>query len=454
MMTVLTSLFWLIITLGVLVTFHELGHFLLARLFGVKVLRFSVGFGKPMWSRYDRYGTEIAVAPIPLGGYVKLLDERDCEVSEADKDLTYNHKPAWQKFLIMFAGPAFNFILAFALYWMMFVVGKPEIKPTLGEPVKLMAQAGFSNKDQIIAVDGEPVNSWSDVSMYLITAGLDRRDIQVIVKTDQGSEQERILALSKLPKNTKESKMMAAIGVQPWRMPVPAIMGELSPELPAAQAGLQSGDQIVAINDEKVDDWYQLSERIGQLTPPIRLSYEREGQLKEAVIQRFEVDPDNPKRQVIGIRPMQVDEELRLYARSLYYDLTYGPIQAVPMAWQEMLKITGKSIEMIGKLLLGKASLENLSGPITIAQVANDSAARGFSWYLSFLALISLSLGIINLLPVPMLDGGQILFLLFEKIKGAPLSERFEVRAQLIGMLMLVSLMSLAFYNDILRTLS
>lgn len=454
MITVLTSIFWLIITLGVLVTFHELGHFLLARLFGVKVLRFSVGFGKPMWSRFDRYGTEIAVAPIPLGGYVKLLDERDCEVSEADKHLAYNHKPAWQKFLIMFAGPAFNFILAFALYWLMFVVGKPEIKPTLGEPVKLMAEAGFSSKDQIIAVDGEVVNTWSDVSMYLITAGLDHRDVQVVVKTDRGSEQERTLALSKLPEGIKESKMMDAIGLQPWRMPVPAIMGELTPGLPAAKAGLQQGDQIVALNGETVKDWYDLSEKISQQSPPMTLTFIRDGGPKEVTIANFVTDPDNAKRQVIGIRPMQPDKNTREFAQSLYYELSYGPIQAMPMAWQEMLKITGKSLEMIGKLLLGKASLENLSGPITIAQVANDSAARGFSWYLSFLALISLSLGIINLLPVPMLDGGQILFLIFEKIKGAPLSERFEIRAQMLGMLMLVGLMTLAIYNDILRTLS
>lgn len=454
MLTVLTSVFWLIITLGVLVTFHELGHFLLARLFGVRVLRFSVGFGKPLWSRFDRHGTEIAVAPIPLGGYVKLLDERDCEVSAADKHRTYNHKPAWQKFLIMFAGPAFNFILAFVLYWMMFVVGKPEIKPTLGEPVKLMASAGFSDKDQLIEVDGEPINTWSDVSMYLITAGLDHRDIKVTVKTARGSLQEKTLPLSKLPQGIKETEMMTAIGLQPWRMPVPAIMGDLSPQLPAAQAGLQSGDLITEVNGTTVKDWYDLSEKIGQTTAPVRLSYMRNGQTKKAVIETFATDPDNPKRQVIGIRPMQPDEQVREYAQSLYYELSYGPVKAIPMAWQEMLKITGKSIEMIGKLLQGKASLDNLSGPITIAQVAGDSAARGFSWYLSFLALISLSLGIINLLPVPMLDGGQILFLLFEKIKGAPLSERFEVRAQLVGMMLLVSLMTLAIYNDILRTLS
>lgn len=454
MMTVLASIFWLIITLGVLVTFHELGHFLLARLFGVKVLRFSVGFGKPIWSRFDRYGTEIAVAPIPLGGYVKLLDERDCDVSASEKHNAYNHKPAWQKFLIMFAGPAFNFILAFLLYWMMFVVGKPEIKPTIGEPTKLMEQAGFSAKDQIIEVDGEKVNTWSDVSMYLITAGLDRRDIQVTIKNNAGSVQEKNLKLSQLPSGIKESKIMSAIGLKAWQMPVPAVMGELSEGLPAAKAGLRKGDEIVAINGETVEDWYQLSQQISELSPPLTLTYVRNGQEFEARINQYVTDPDNPKRQVIGIRPIQPDEQVVDYAKSLYYELSYDPLQAMPMAWQEMLKITGKSLEMIGKLLVGKASLENLSGPITIAQVANDSAARGFSWYLSFLALISLSLGIINLLPVPMLDGGQILFLLFEKVKGAPLSERFEIRAQLLGMLMLVSLMTLAIYNDILRTLS
>jgi len=454
MTSVLASIFWLIITLGVLVTFHELGHFLMARLFGVKVLRFSVGFGKPFWSRYDRYGTEIAVAPIPLGGYVKLLDERDCEVEADQHDQVYNHKPAWQKFLIMFAGPAFNFILAFMLYWLMFVVGKPEIKPSLGEPQNIMAASGFKNQDEIVDIEGQPVKTWTDVSMYLITAGLDREDVTITVKNSSGNLQHKTLPLSKLPVGVKESEMMKAIGLRPWQMPVPAVMGELEPGLPAARAGLKTGDLITHINEKAVADWYQVSSEISQQTPPIVIDFIRDGQANRITINQLTTDPDNPKRQVIGIRPASVDPATIAYAKSLYYELSYGPIQAIPQAYQEMLKITGKSLEMMGKLLLGKASLENLSGPITIAQVASDSAARGFSWYLSFLALISLSLGIINLLPIPMLDGGQILFLLFEKIKGAPLSARFEMQAQMLGMFMLICLMTLAFYNDILRSLS
>ncbi len=455
MTTFLGSIFWLIITLGVLVTFHELGHFWMARLFKVKVLRFCVGFGKPIWSRFDKQGTEIAIAPIPLGGYVKLLDTRDCDVSPEDLNQTYNSKAIWQKFLIMFAGPAFNFILAFMLYWLMFVVGKNEIRPTLAEPTKLMQSAGFQSKDQLKAIDGEEIRTWSDVSLHLITSGIDRQDIVVEVETASNTRISRTLALSKIPTDVAEEDLIDYIGLKAYQVPLPAIMGELNQTMPAAKAGLMQYDVIVKINNQDVEDWYDVTEKIAAIKQgSIKLDVIRKGQNLVIEVPSLIPDPNDSSRMVLGITAQLPAEDEIEYYRSLFFSLSYGPLESVPQAFHQINKITSKSLEMMWKLVSGKASLKNLSGPITIAQVANDSASRGFSWYLSFLALVSLSLGIINLLPVPMLDGGQMLFLMFEKIKGSPLSQQFELRAQFIGMFLLISLMSLAFYNDILRSVS
>lgn len=454
-MTVIGNIFWLIVTLGVLVTFHELGHFWVARKFGVRVIRFCVGFGKPIWSRYDKHGTEIAIAPIPLGGYVKLLDYRDCDVTHEDSAAIYNNKPIYQRMLIMVAGPAFNFILAFLLYWLMFVVGKQEIHPTLGEPQKVMESAGFEYGDRLRYLADEEIKTWSDVSLALITAGIDRKDIEVEVETLNGSIVSRTLPLSAVPSHISENDLIEYIGLSPWRIPAPAIMAELDSNLPAALAGLKAGDEITHINGKQVVDWYGLVEIVQDINaPPVKISFIRNDVEDEIVLQQLANNPDDNNKKILGVRPQQPAKDDLEYMRGMYFTLSYGPITALNQAWNETGKITSKSLEMMWKLVTGKASVKNLSGPITIAQVANESAGRGFAWYLSFLALVSLSLGIINLMPVPMLDGGQMLFLALEKIKGAPLSERFEIRAQMVGMFMLLSLMSVAFYNDILRSLS
>ena len=448
------SIFWLLVTLGVLVTFHEMGHFYVARLFGVKVLRFSVGFGTPFWSRNDKHGTEIAVAPIPLGGYVKMLDERDCDVAPEDADKTYNSKKIWQRALILLAGPGFNFILAFLLYWLMFVVGKNEVYPTLGEPQKLMQEAGFRNGDRLLSMDDEPIRSWSDVSLALITSGIDRSDIPVVVETAGGTQQLRTLQLSKLPDDIEESEIISEVGLSVWLPERPAVVGEVSAGLPADLAGMQVNDRIISVNSETVQDWYDVVTVLNQAEDQtIELVVERGSeQLTLTIPQR--VTDESQERKIIGIAATELAPEELAFAQRMRYVLSYGPIQAISKATAETWKMTSVSLEMMGKLVTGKASIKNISGPVTIAQVANDSAKRGLSWFLSFLALVSLSLGIINLMPIPMLDGGQLLFLMFEKFKGAPLSENFQLKAHFVGLILIVSLMSLAFYNDILRSVS
>ncbi|MGJ8663195.1 MAG: RIP metalloprotease RseP, partial [Marinicella sp.] len=343
MTEVLGSIFWLIVTLGVLVTFHELGHFWMARLFKVKVLRFCVGFGKPIWSRIDKHGSEIAVAPIPLGGYVKLLDIRDCEVTEEDREVVYNYKPFWQKFLIMFAGPAFNFILALFLYWLMFVVGKNEIQPTLGEPTQLMQQAGFQNKDQLKRIDGQEIKTWTDVSLSLITAGIDRRDIEVEVLTDSGTHLNRNIPFSQVPTDVSEENLINYIGLEAYRVPVAARMGKLDENLPAALAGLQEGDLLLKVNGQDISDWYAVVEIISAIeSGPIEVDYMRNQVLHSVSIPALMADPDDSSRRVLGIRPMAPTEEERAYYNSLFFTLSYGPIESIPQAFKQVVKITSK----------------------------------------------------------------------------------------------------------------
>ncbi len=452
-----SSVIWLLVTLGILITFHELGHFLVARRFGVKVLRFSIGFGTPLWSFQDKHGTEIAVAPIPLGGYVKMLDERETPVPPEQEHYSYNSKPPWQKALILFAGPAFNFILAVFAYWLMFVVGKPEVKPALDEPAALMAAAGAQRGDLLTSINGQPIRSWQDVGLTLMTAGLDRQGTQVVVRRGQ-REIMLDLPLSRLPQQVDEANLLRTIGITPWRPALDNTVGQAPPDMPAARAGVQAGDRIMAVNGQPTPDWRRIVESLEQIyrdspETPVELSVQRDGRRLTLTIPAAEKD-DESGRRVIGIAPQQPAGVDQAFARSLVYTLKLDPISAIPAALHETWRMSKATLEMFGRMLTGQASWKNISGPITIARVASDSADMGLSWFLAFLGLVSLSLAIINLMPVPMLDGGQLLFLGLEKLKGSPLSETFHLRAQTIGILLLLGLMGMAFYNDILRLVS
>jgi len=453
----ISSIWWMIVTLGVLVTFHEYGHFWMARRFKVKVLNFNVGFGKAIWSRKDKHGTIFGLSPIPLGGYVKMLDTRDPDiyVSEQDQHLTYNSKAIWQRALIMFAGPAFNFILAVLLFWMMFVYGKVEIHPTLGTPTKILLESGVQEKDQIINLNGYEVNTWQDVSLELITNGLDRKDINITVVDENGDQRELILKLSLLPDGIDETEIFENIGLSSWKVPRQNIVDTLSKGKPAQLAGILKGDKILSVNGDVTNDWYGVVDMLNKhIAGEINLQILRNNNTLNVTIAQAVEDEADTSRRIIGIGPPQVDDDSIEFYNSLIFNNSYGIIEAIPVAINETWRMVSLSVNMMGKIITGKASLKNLSGPITIAQVANDSAARGLAWFLGFLALVSLSLGIINLLPIPMLDGGQLLFLLFEKIKGAPLSEEFQLKGQTVGIVFLLSFMSIAFYNDILRLVS
>lgn len=445
------SIWWLLVTLGLLVTFHEYGHFWVGRRFGVKVVRFSIGFGKPFWRRQDRHGTEFALAPIPLGGYVKFLDEREEDVAPAERPLAFNNKPIGQRMAIVAAGPAANLLFALLAFWAMYLIGKQDFAPVIGRADGIAAEAGLRAGDRLVAVDGRRVENWTHAALPLITAGVDHRPVDVDVVGQDGQTRHAILDLSQLPAGTREPAMLAAAGITPRHFISPAVIGTVATGKPAEAAGLQPGDRILAINETAVDDWSDvpvLIQRGGEIQGEVRFTVDRDGQrLRLPVTPERDESADGTVRYLAGIGVQRTTYD---------YDalLRYGPLDAAAAAGRETWNMTTSTLGMLWRMVAGRASLENLSGPISISQYANASARSGLGHFLWFLGVISLSLCIINLLPIPILDGGHLLYYLIELVKGSPVSERAMAAGQYIGLAALAGLMGLAFYNDIARLVS
>jgi regulator of sigma E protease len=445
MSEIVGSVWWLLVTLGILVTFHEFGHYWVARRCGVKVLRFSVGFGKPLWSRIGRDGVEYAIGAIPLGGYVKFLDAREADQPQlvSGQPGEYSSAPVWRRIAIAAAGPAFNIAFTVIAFWAMFVIGRPDTQPVLGTPTALAAEAGFQAGDRITAVGAEHVDSMSSAVLEVAQAAMMRRDVAISVLDPQGNARTRILSLSRLPNDISDSKTFQAIGLS--EQPPPALVATVQADSPAAHAGIVAGDRILRINDVPVTNWEDLTRTVGaqaEKDPRLHVVVRRgTDDIPVDLVAKANNEAGAPKW-MMGIGRKGRDFDAIEH---------YGPLQAVPAALRETWKTTRNTLAMIGSMLTGEVSTKNLSSVITIAQVANDSAHQGVAWFLSFLAVISLSLGILNLLPIPILDGGHLLYYFIELIKGSPLSERALVAGQYVGLALLVTLMSLAFYNDIVR---
>ena len=442
------SIWWMIVALGVLVTFHEFGHYWVARRCGVKVLRFSVGFGKPLWSRRDRNGTEFAIAAIPLGGYVKMLDEAEGDVPDSQLEQAFNRKPVLQRIAIVAAGPIANLVLCVALLWAMFVIGRPDYSATLGKVQGIAAKAGFVAGDRIQEIEGQPVRTFGDAIQAMTTAAMDGRDLRMEVVDRQGNTRQRNLPLSELPTGFDQENVSGLAGFA-WRHQLaPAVVEATSPGMPAS-ALLLPGDRIATVDGMEVrnfGDITPLVQKIGQRGGTGKLQVERGGkQLELEITPAWYRDPASGREYwSLGIAPP---------VQAPAYDALqrFGPLAAIPAAFRETGKMASDSLGMIRRMFTGHASVKNISGPLTIAQVANQTAKRGAAWFLFFLALLSLSLAIINLLPIPVLDGGHLLYYLIELVKGNPLSERAMATGQYVGLAMLASLMGLAFYNDIFR---
>jgi len=451
MTSFLSSTLALIVTLGILIAFHEYGHFWTARKLGVKVLRFSIGFGKPLWLR--RRGpdqTEYVLAAIPLGGYVKMLDEREGEVAPEEQHRAFNRQSVWRRFAIVVAGPMFNFIFAILAFWLMYLIGVPGVKPIIGEvePKTVAAISGFKIGDEIIEVEGEKTPTWGTVRLALLDYALDSDEVDMKVRGQNGGEHILSLPVKNISTEEKQKNLLSFVGINPFRPELPAVLGELEPGGPADIAGLQKNDHVLKIGDEQVSGWMVLVGIVrAHPQQEILIEIEREGVIQVIPVTTGQQKIDTGFVGRIGAavaRPEALDKEYLAEVKYTFFD-ALGV--AVIKTWQ----MSALTLRMIGKMIVGEVSLDNLSGPITIATYAGYTASAGISPFLYFLAVISISLGVLNLLPIPLLDGGHLLNYLIEMIKGSPLSDVVQAQMQRVGIFFLVMLMSLALYNDLAR---
>ena len=442
-----------ILALGILITVHEFGHFWVARKLGVKVLRFSVGFGKPLWKHIGKTdGTEFVVAAIPLGGYVKMLDEREGEVPAAELHRAFNRQTLPVRSAIVVAGPLFNFIFAFFAYWMIFVSGESGLRPLVGavEPASVAAEAGFKPDDELLFVAGRPTPTWEKALDALLAESLSEGELKILVTDSKGYEAIYQLPQGVLTDLSAEKGILDLLGITPKRPAVPAVIGEVLSGEAADSAGLKQGDWVRSVDGEQIDSWGQWVTYI-QKHPnqTLQLEVERAGgfiYLPITTSSRQQGD------KVVGRIGASVDMPEGLYDEYQRV-VQYGPIEAAGESVNKIVDLSWLMVKMVGRMLTGQASVENLSGPISIAESAGKSASYGAVYFLKFLAIISISLGVLNLFPIPILDGGHLFFFLIEAIKGSPVSEELMLMGQKVGILLLLGLMSLAFYVDISRLL-
>ncbi len=452
MASVLFSISAFLVALGVLISIHEFGHFWVARKLGVKVLRFSVGFGKPLFKKIGTQDqTEYVVAAIPLGGYVKMLDEREGTVAEDEKHLAFNNKSVWARIAIVAAGPIANFILAIIAYWVMYLIGISGVLPIIGGVDKgsVAAKAGFQVEDQIISIDGVKAQTWNEVRIALLDKSLQTKgSIEIGVRDIDGVHHSRFVSVDSSVILNGDGDVIGDLGIQHWWPDVKPIIGGVQDGGAAATAGLQVGDEIFSANGEIVSNWRQWVEVVrAHPNQLLSLLILRDGQE-----QRLDITPAVREVQgeaigFIGAWETQSRSQIER-ARTV---VQYAPLEAFNKSISQTWNMSFLTLQMLVKLVVGEASLENISGPITIAQFAGQSASVGLDHYLSFIALISISLGVLNLLPVPILDGGHLLYFVIEAIKGSPLPDKAQLYGQQLGMLLLAGLMSIAFYNDIVR---
>ncbi|MFU2488940.1 RIP metalloprotease RseP [Thauera sp. WH-1] len=442
------------LALGVLILVHEMGHYLVARWCGVKVLRFSIGFGKPLCTRRaGRDATEWSLAAFPLGGYVKMLDEREGPVAPAELHRSFNRQSVYRRFAIVAAGPLANFLLAIVVYWGLFVAGTDELRPrvALSETPAIAEAAGVRDGDLVVAVDEEPVRSWQDLRWVLLQHALDNREVMLKVRTLEEVEAFRRLDLKGVPIDEAGTDLIARIGLKPWRPAIPAIIGRLVEGGPAERAGMRSGDEVVAIEATPIEAWTELVQTVRE-APGRMLRFEiaREGSVMELFVTPDEASENGERVGRIGVGVAEPAPG----GLSMFAEVRYGPVEGLVKAVRQTWETSVLSLKMIGRMFTGEVSWKNLSGPVTIADYAGQTAQLGLSHYLKFVALISISLGVLNLLPIPVLDGGHLLYYTVEIIKGGPIPERVMEIGQQIGLVLLVMLMAFAFYNDINRLIS
>jgi regulator of sigma E protease len=453
-MTLLHTVVSFIVALGVLIVVHEYGHYLAARLCNVKVLRFSVGFGKALFVRkIGKDQTEWVVAAVPFGGYVKMLDEREGPVPPADAARAFNRQGVWRRVLIVVAGPAFNFLFAIAVYAGLYMYGLPEARPVLGAPAagSLAAAAGLRAGDRVRAVDGEALETWQDFRWRVLQAALQRQPVRIEIVDARGHIETLRIDLSGYPASEVDGDPFERIGLRLYRPPLDPVLGQLVGGGPAERAGLAAGDRVLRADGAAVATWDDLVARIrARPAAPLRLEVERDGARRVIEVVPDAVASGDARIGRIGAAPRVPAG----HGESMMIRVQHGPLDSLSRAAAKTLDISVFSLKMLGRMLAGELSWKHLSGPVTIADFAGQSAQMGLVSYLLFLALISISLGVLNLLPIPLLDGGHLMYYAIEIVKGRPVSERVMELGQRVGLALLLVMMAFAFYNDLNRLLT
>lgn len=449
-MSALYMFFGTLIALGVLVTIHEYGHFWVARRCGVKVLRFSVGFGTPLLRWHDRQGTEFVVAAIPLGGYVKMLDEREGDVPPEQLDQSFNRKSVRQRIAIVAAGPIANFLLAILFFWVLAMLGTQQVKPVIGaiEPESIAAQAGLVVGQEIIEVDGEPTTGWSAVNLQLVRRLGETGELQLrLLEPGSAAAVTRQLQLSNWQRGVEEPDPLVALGIRPWRPAIAPVLQVVDPEGPAYAAGVKQGDRLLAVDSERLDDWQHVLD-VMKRSPgkDVVLRVERDGQALDVPVKLGVRGEGDSRSGYLGVGPGEVN-----WPPEMLREVRFGPLDGAVEGLRRTWNMTLLTFDSVRKMLVGELSVKNLSGPITIAKVAGASAQSGVGDFLYFLSLLSISLGVLNLLPIPVLDGGHLLFYMIEWVRGRPLSERIQGWGMQIGISLVLGVMLLALVNDLGR---
>ncbi|MEX1057752.1 MAG: RIP metalloprotease RseP [Natronospirillum sp.] len=445
----LMTILMFLITLTILIGVHEAGHYWVARWCGVKVLRFSIGFGKPLFGWRNRQGTEFSFAPIPLGGYVKMLDEREGDVAPEEVKYAHNQQPPGRRIAIAAAGPLANFAFAVLMFWIISLLGTMVARPWI-EPAADPAQWTGNwpaQPSEIVRVDGQSVEDWREVHLALLSRLGETGRIELRLRTESGAESNVSFGIERWLSRIQDPNPISALGLSFWRPDLPAVVGDLVAGGPAEAAGLMAGDRVSRADGVVIEAWSDLVALIQQRgSEPVSLAVQRGGQTVELTVTPEAVMADDGStvgRIGVYAAPLQQDNLVRT--------MHYGPIEGMGVAFGEMRDTVSMTLGFLGKIVSGQASVQNLSGPVSIAQVAGDSASSGVVPFLSFLALLSISLGILNLLPIPVLDGGHILYYLVEIIRGRPLSERAQTIGVQLGMVLLIGVMVIAFTNDFNR---
>ncbi len=450
MFDTLLTIISFIVVLGILITVHEYGHFIVARWCGVKVLRFSIGFGQPLWRHVGKVDqTEYVIAAIPLGGYVKMVDEREGEVEPEELSRAFNRQSLAKRTAIVAAGPAFNLVFAVIVYWAMFINGVPGSRPLLSEPLPQTpaATAMLKHSDEIVAVSGSVTPTWQAVLETILPMALLHQPVELDIMRG-GQRLKTILPLDHLQDEVTAETFINMVGLKPLQLRLPAVIDTVIDGSAAFKYGLKPGDEIIAINEEAIADWAEMVQIIRDSPGrPLMLTVKRDDSVIKMEIRPETVNSGDKRQGKIGAS-VRIDP---LQFQAYQSTWQFAPVAALGAAVDKSWKMSVLTLKMIGKMVIGEASIENLSGPITIARYAKSSVSAGLSQLLGFIAIISISLGVLNLLPIPVLDGGHLFFYLIEWIKGGPVSQQVEALGQQVGLVIIFFMMSLAIYNDVAR---